>query len=158
MIAKWNEVVQQKDQVYVLGDFVWKDRRYAIKFIEKLKGRILFIKGNHDRGMKGEVLEKLGFLGSYHELTIQDRDALGGKQLIVLCHYPFESWNKSHWGSFHLHAHSHGNLTNKVYNRLDVGIDVAKKLLGEYRPFSYEEIKNILKEKERIYENQENKV
>jgi calcineurin-like phosphoesterase family protein len=57
---------------------------------------------------------------------------------IVMCHYPFEVWDRKHYGAIHYHGHSHGEL-HKIDNRLDVGVDSAYKLLGSYRPFALEE-------------------
>ena len=65
------------------------------------------------------------------------------KKDFVLCHYPFESWKNKHHGAIHLFGHVHGKLPFKE-KRLDVGLDSAYKLLGEYRPFNWEEIKKIL--------------
>ena len=31
-------------------------------------------------------------------------------QLVVLCHYAMRVWDRSHYGSWHLYGHSHGNL------------------------------------------------
>jgi calcineurin-like phosphoesterase family protein len=149
LVNNWNDVVQPKDHVYVLGDFVWKDKHYALKVIKQLKGKIHFLKGNHDRGMKGEVLNKIEVLPQYYELTIQDKEANGGKQLICLFHYPIESWNKKHFLSWHLHAHCHTKIPSVGIRRLDVGVDSARNLLGKYRPFSYDEVKVIMQEKMR---------
>jgi len=57
---------------------------------------------------------------------------------IILSHFPYATWNRSHYGSLHFHGHSHGNLPH-IKNRLDVGVDNAYKLLGEYRPFTLNE-------------------
>ena len=46
------------------------------------------------------------------------------------------------------HWYFQNELTsNNIYkkDRLDVGMDSAYKIFGEYKPFSYEDIKNILK-------------
>jgi len=139
-MENWNSVVGQKDHVYVLGDFIWKDKKYAVNYINHLKGKIFFLKGNHDRAMKGEVLKKVICLPQYHELTIQDPKAPGKKQLLVLCHYPIESWNRKRFGTIHLHGHSHGKLKHIIPNRVDVGVDC-----WNYFPVSYEQIKMHIK-------------
>jgi len=46
----------------------------------------------------------------------------GQSQLIVLCHYSLRVWDRSHYGSWHLYGHSHGNLP-PLENSLDVGVD-----------------------------------
>jgi calcineurin-like phosphoesterase family protein len=72
------------------------------------------------------------------------------KQRIVLCHYALAVFDKSHRGAIHLYGHSHSNaepwLDRVMPGRrtMDVGVDNAAKILGEYRPFSFEEIMDIM--------------
>ena len=47
---------------------------------------------------------------------------------LVLCHYPFRSWNGMHRGAVNLHGHSHGRL-KPLPRQFDVGVDVR-----DYRP------------------------
>ncbi len=70
-------------------------------------------------------------------------EEMDGKQKIILCHYPIESWDCKYHGSWHLHGHSHG-LTPSLDSmaRLDVGVDAQK-----YQPISYEEIKYVMTNK-----------
>ena len=49
------------------------------------------------------------------------------------------TWLASHYGAKNLYAHSHGTLP-PYENSMDVGVDMAFRLLGEYRPFSLEEV------------------
>ena len=63
------------------------------------------------------------------------------KTLICINHFPYEVWEKDKF--IHLHGHTHSKLAAKE-RRLDVGLDNAFKLFGEYRPFSWEEIKTML--------------
>ena len=136
IISNWNSVVKPKDAVYHLGDFGLASKGYLIQIIKQLNGQINFIRGNHDRSMKGDVLYYVNELGHYHELKVHDKE--NNIHLpIILCHYPFQTWNKSHWGSWSLHGHCHGNTPSPDnMARLDVGVDVHK-----FTPISYEEIK-----------------
>lgn len=76
-----------------------------------------------------------------------------GKHEFFMSHYPHLSWHHSAKGVIMIHGHEHASLNHLNVNvkRLDVGVDSAKKLLGEYRPFSIEEVismndnKNIVK-------------
>ncbi len=41
---------------------------------------------------------------------------------VVLSHYAFRVWNRSHHGAIHLYGHSHGNLPGDSQS-CDVGVD-----------------------------------
>jgi calcineurin-like phosphoesterase family protein len=55
-------------------------------------------------------------------------------QLLVLCHYPFRTWNKMGKRAINLHGHSHGRLS-RMTRRYDVGVDAQ-----ELTPVSVEQI------------------
>jgi len=57
---------------------------------------------------------------------------------IVMCHYPFAHWDREHYGSIHLHGHSHGKhvASGKI---LDVGVDCHN-----FYPISLEEVAEIM--------------
>ena len=57
----------------------------------------------------------------YAELTVEGT-------ALVLCHYPFRTWNKMGRGVVNLHGHSHGRL-KPMPRQHDVGVDA-----WEYRP------------------------
>jgi len=136
LIKNWNDTVGPNDEVYHLGDFAFASKRKILEILEQLNGRIYLIRGNHDQKIKGEVSEKFGFVRNYYEIKIKDET---GKQnqLVVMCHYPFESWNKKGRGSIHLHGHTHGK-TSQMPCRIDVGVDS-----NNYRPLSEYEIISI---------------
>ena len=60
------------------------------------------------------------------------------------------TWDGSHQGVWHLYGHSHAaaepwaDAHMAGRRSLDVGIDNAYRLLGEYRPWSFEEIRELL--------------
>jgi len=140
LAANWNSVVRKNDVVYHLGDIAFlrggSARAYRLAdLVNSLNGKKYLILGNHDRE---KYIRKyrldVEILGDYYNLTIQDPEI--GKVLLVLCHYPFERWNKKHFGSTHLHGHCHGTLLSQGIARMDVGVDCHN-----YAPVSYDTIK-----------------
>lgn len=142
LMENWNIVVEPEDTVYHLGDFGLTNKEYIIRILKHLNGNIKFIRGNHDKSMKGTALNYVEELGTYHELNIDDKE-MNVKQGIVLCHYPFQTWNRGHWGVWHLHGHSHGNVPSPdTMLRLDIGVDSHN-----FMPITYEEVKFIMTRK-----------
>lgn len=138
LTERWNAKVKPTDTVYHLGDVVF--RRSQVD-LQRLNGKIVLVKGNHDK-FKGSALARFESVHDLLEVKVQDPDARGGSQLIVMCHYPMLTWNKKHFGSWHLHAHSHGAIPpTPGVARLDAGVDC-----WDYAPFSYEELKARMRE------------
>lgn len=145
LIDGWNSVATSENDVILhLGDFAFCD---VSRYLHRLRGKILFIAGNHDKQMKEYVRgsgfdqNKVEFLGK-----LEDVDLDG--QMAVVCHYAMRVWNKSHYGSWHLYGHSHASLDEpETMRSMDVGVDAAYKRLGEYRPFTIPEIREIMEKK-----------
>lgn len=66
-----------------------------------------------------------------------------GAKNVYLHHFAHEVWDRSHYGTYHFHGHSHGRLPSRG-NRLDVGIDGAFSEFGQYRPFEVKEALKII--------------
>jgi calcineurin-like phosphoesterase family protein len=143
LIDNWNRAVRdQKDEVYLLGDLGLTTRERLLEIRRQLNGRIYFLKGNHDSEIKGDLGRSFMWVKDYYELKIKDPE-MNETQRIVLCHYPFESWNAKVHGSWHLHGHCHGMLPSADnLARLDVGVDVH-----DFAPVSYERVKAIMTRK-----------
>jgi calcineurin-like phosphoesterase family protein len=152
LISLWNGCVAPEDIVYYLGDFTLGDSNYAGRYFSLLNGTI-FVLGyafHHDkRWMSGAGIPGISIYDSRSKVPVRielpifvlenvDIDLDGNDIPTILCHYAFEVWDRKHYGSLHFHGHSHGMLP-KIRNRLDVGVDNAYKLMGEYRPLSLEE-------------------
>ena len=137
LVKRWNSRVGLFDEVYHLGDFTFAGRKKAkaiIELIKGLNGKITFIKGNHCQDGLWEEIEKANLahvveVCQYKEITID-------RTKVVMCHYPFETWNKAHHGAWHLHGHCHGSLAPRG-KRLDVGIDNHP----DHQVFSLTEVK-----------------
>ena len=144
LIDNWNRVVSGEDVVYVIGDFsFYKDQQKSLDVLKKLNGaEIHLVMGNHDKHMKQFVKDEFTTCSAYKEIYVPDSEASHDKgQFIILAHYAFRVWNKSHHGSWNLYGHSHGSLPDDPHLRsLDVGVDC-----WNYTPVSYDEIKEKMK-------------
>lgn len=58
IIRKWNEVVNEEDDVYVLGDLAMGSLE-NVQLLEELNGRIHIVRGNHDTDSRWDFYRKL---------------------------------------------------------------------------------------------------
>lgn len=114
LIDRWNAIVGPDDIVWHLGDVA---RRAADvpALLARLHGTKHLLRGNND---PDATVAAPGWasVGDYAEIAVEGRK-------LVLCHYPFRSWNGQHKGAINLHGHSHGRL-KPVPRQFDVGVDV----------------------------------
>lgn len=169
IVEQINKYVAEDDILFHLGDWSFSGINNIWNFRKQLKVKeIHLLIGNHDNhivknyelpnvrrvepyssiledgkpisGEYPDYVEAQTIFKSVNKMLEIEIDGIG----LHLLHYPLESWNSRHGKTIHLHGHTHGNLPIKE-GRLDVGIDNAFKLFGEYKPFSWEEIKTLLK-------------
>lgn len=132
LIENHNKTVKPGDLIYHLGDFAWADHN---KFLKRLKGNNYLIKGNHDHVRR--LKEPLKFL------WVKDTAMLKVQgQLIFLSHYAHRVWPQSHYGSWHLYGHSHGD-SEDLGRSTDVGVDS-----WDYLPVSFDTLKERFKDRE----------
>lgn len=48
VVEKWNSLVSDEDDVYLLGDVILGDSAHGIELLKQLKGKIHIARGNHD--------------------------------------------------------------------------------------------------------------
>ena len=113
LIANWNAVVGRDDEVWHLGDVARRPGDVP-GLLERLNGRKHLIRGNND---PDATVAAAGWASTaaYAEIDVDGRK-------VVLCHYPFRSWNGQHRGAINLHGHSHGRL-KPMLRQFDVGVD-----------------------------------
>ena len=132
MVEKWNSVVTNNDTVYHLGDFTLGDIRHFTKWVSKLNGNIKILPGGHDHlWLKDfEASEKVEVVAPL--VSVEFPEIMNGQyaQVVVLCHYSMQVWDRSHYGAWHLFGHSHGNLPG-IGLSFDVGVDCT-----DFAPFS----------------------
>lgn len=82
IIKNWNNAVTPKDDVYILGDFIWGNAEEWRKLVPEFAGRKHLIRGNHDlKQFPSEIRNMFVDIRDY--LEIKD----SGKT-VILCHYP----------------------------------------------------------------------
>lgn len=144
LVSCINKTVGRKDILFHGGDWSFG----GVKMIGEFRRRINcenvhLIYGNHDEHIdEDETGELQGLFSSvqhYKEVVVD-------KDMMCLFHFKQTIWNKMHRDTYHLYGHSHAGAEHVVNGKsMDIGVDNAFRLLGEYRPFSHEEILYFLK-------------
>ena len=127
IVERWNETLTPDDDIWHLGDFAFGPSAKRIaELLGALNGKKQLIIGNNDGPA---TIEQPGWASVQHyaEMTVE------GKR-VVLCHYPFRTWNKMGRGVVNLHGHSHGRL-KPMPRQYDVGVDA-----WGYRPVTLQTI------------------
>jgi calcineurin-like phosphoesterase family protein len=99
LVRNWNNVISDNDTVYVLGDVGYGRGHRSIDYwFGKLKGKIMFVRGNHDKGpvRKAEEIPN-GMLLTYH-----------GNEFMLM-HDPERPEN---WKGWIIHGDAHNNDLN----------------------------------------------
>ncbi len=137
MKEEWNDVVEDDDLTYLLGDVCWsRDPEVVANLLKPLKGRLRLITGNHDEFLRNaEIKKRFEVIRPYDEISIE---LAGKKHHIVLSHYPYYSWRNMQgigkqredaW----IHLHGHVHMTKEYFNYL--------KSLDELNPKDYSPLK-----------------
>ncbi len=147
-----NSIFDKDDIIFNLGDALLLPRKDvdlndAQNWLKTFNGKIYYLPGNHELHLN--LIQKCwNVLPQLYEIVIQDNTE---KQFIVLCHYALRTWSRAHYGSFHLHGHSHGSLmTDTGVNMrdyqhstsLDVGVDT-----NNFYPYTYDDVKQYMANK-----------
>ena len=120
LVEFWNETVGRDGVVWHLGDFARAGSADVDALLSRLNGTKHLVIGNNDTA---GAISSTDWASAQHyaELPVEGR-------LLVLCHYPFQTWNQMGKGSINLHGHSHGRL-RAATRQHDVGVDA-----WNYRP------------------------
>jgi calcineurin-like phosphoesterase family protein len=128
LIDNWNHVIHDLNTVYFLGDLAFgRGARPAEYWLSKLKGKIQFIRGNHEYGVKNSQ--------EYAILNHQDHR-------FLLVHDPKNFPIK--WDSWVIHGHVHNNdvknypFINGEKKTINVSVE-----LTNYRPVSLDYILSL---------------
>lgn len=114
LIDRWNATVGPDDIVWHLGDVARRPPDVPA-LLARLHGTKHLLRVNND---PDATLAASGWASTGDDAEID----LDGHRL-VMCHYPFRSWNGQHKRAINLHGHSHGRL-KPMPRQFDVGVDV----------------------------------
>lgn len=143
MVENWNSLVKPNDMVFHLGDFCFGSIENWKAIRSRLNGTIRLIRGNHDKFQTGQISDLFESVNDYLKIRVKDEDGNQGWQFLILSHYAFRVWDQCHHNSFHLYAHSHGNLPDDPNSlSFDVGVDCH-----DFCPISYDQVKQIMSKK-----------
>ena len=144
-ICKGLEIVGENDVLLHCGDVAFGGKENIANYVSKCKGDIILCYGNHDHMLvKHKYIQEM-FKSCAHRQFVQFKG-----QAIVMDHFPSLVWHRQAKGAKLAYGHCHSNLEKHKSNvhcfnnqMLDVGVDNAEKLLGQYRPFSFKEFMEI---------------
>jgi len=148
-----NKVVGEDDILWHLGDFCFAPKYDFYKVAKQYRNRIVakqvfFVFGNHDPECIANLFTPYtNGVGAVNHKAIVMYNGIK----FILDHTCPAIWFNHHKQAIALYGHSHSGAerwADKVMpNRrsMDIGVDNAFKILGAYRPFSLEEILNIMK-------------
>ena len=136
LIERWNKHVQAKDNVYIIGDFAYRNQMPEEWYLDRLKGKKHLIIGNHDnRLLKNE--KAMAYFESVEKMKhVSDT----GKQ-ICLCHFPLAEWNNMYRGAYHIYGHIHidRGATWQFMKTRERALN-AGCMINNYMPVSFQEL------------------
>lgn len=148
VLDRINSTVPRNAQLFILGDFGKNPGRYR----QRIRCRDTWlILGNHDHENQCKRVFGVNKVRLAFATHVRDVNTW-------LSHYAHAYWPASHYNSFHLYGHTHDQrewTLDRAFGRvfrwfrpkrrsMDCGLDTAKRLLGDFRPFSEDEIYEIL--------------
>jgi calcineurin-like phosphoesterase family protein len=139
LIDTINKYVAEDDILYFLGDWCFGGHHKTPVYRNLINCKTIhFIRGNHD----GKVdLYKECFTSLENVVKFEYKGLH-----FYLTHYPSDNWYGKDYGTIHLFGHVH-NTVPGVGKSLDIGVDSAYAMFGEYRPFNIDEIIKIMETK-----------
>ncbi len=133
LIKNWNYTIGRKTRIYCLGDLRYGEgAEQAQEYRKRLRGDIVFIRGNHDEPEPGTVaFAEIGYEDLKFLLIHDPADAPPG----------FDGWV--------IHGHHHNNdLRHYPFiSFTDRRVNVSAELIG-YKPVSLHEIVGHIRERE----------
>ena len=156
-IKKYNSIVNQDDDVYILGDLMLgPNSERTLELIRQLNGKLHLVRGNHDTDTRWKRYEELPNVVSMTEGQFLKY----GKYHFYLSHFPCMTGNlekeslKQMTLNLYGHTHQKSNFYNDIPYMYHVGVDshdgypVAADTIIKEMYEKMEECKSFLDESE----------
>lgn len=133
LIANWNSVVKPEDTIYHIGDFAMGPKVEHKGFMDRLNGRKILIRGNHDQSVAKMLA--LGFNEVHNSLLVRLDDdgntVSDGGRLVYFAHVPTGTAPEYDiWICGHVHT-----AWKRSGNIINAGVDV-----WDYKPVTFREL------------------
>lgn len=139
LLDRLNSTVGVRDELYIVGDYTHEDD--PVYWRNRIRCRnVRVVVGNHDASVT-KLKAAVGESNVRERMFIKVRG-----QYTVLDHYPGAFWDQSHNGSMLLYGHTHRRREQTLdwiwpdRRSMDIGVDNAFDLLGDWRPFTEDEV------------------
>lgn len=130
----WNSVVSGKDTVFVLGDFSCYGEDKDREILNRLRGRKILVKGNHDRHRSSEEWRRLGFAECVEWPVVYE-------DFFILSHEPVYLNENMPYANFFGHVHN-----NPAYRTVSgQSYCVSAERIG-FTPVLFEEVCERMKQ------------
>ena len=139
MMDLWNGRVAPNDDVFVVGDFSFHDRKRTEEITKSLNGRKTLFMGNHDERKTKTYWKSVGF-----DEVLDNQEILlyGIDSLVFVSHIPVFK----HRLRYQICGHVHDRYTVKPYiteNRVLVNVGVDR---WQFAPVHLDQVVKLLKE------------
>jgi calcineurin-like phosphoesterase family protein len=147
MIQRWNHNVGKTATIMVVGDFSFYDAVKTKEITQRLNGRKILIRGNHDKAHSDSWFLKCGFDSVVESMTIP---AMVQEDTVEIQHYHDYESRYGYGVLFHGHAHNFFKAKHYVtFKRvlLNVGVD-CWNFTPVHIDFLFETVKRIRQQHE----------
>jgi calcineurin-like phosphoesterase family protein len=138
MIQQWNSVVQPEDTLVSLGDIAI--RRKSLQLLERLNGRKILIRGNHD------IFSTKDYLKYFDEIRAVEVKQKSG---VIFSHYPIHPDSlKKGWINVHGHIHEKEVLADggiPDYRYFNISVERMN-----YTPIEWNDLYRIVNERREL--------
>ena len=135
LLRNWRAAVAEGDIVYFLGDLTFgRESRGPRWWAKQLSGRIVWIRGSHDRGVRPTSI-----IDGIERVVLSEVISCGGFDFKLI----HDTFDMNGWCGWVIHGHNHDNrpfIDNRFgHRRVNVSVEVI-----DYKPISLHTIVHSL--------------